>query len=487
MPSYDKHFMDNSDADSIISGHESISGPNDGHTFDDPEEHEQGQHEFFSGAGTANTGLAGSLSLEQGDSEKQSHGRATVASYDELEDLTRQLRGAEDVRDKKEDEKSPLEELNEHGDPQPRDSQIFPTPQLKGIGAFVGEDSGAEQFPTRPIAETPKRGQHRDLTASKSDSLRIPGPEEESDFPSLDLEQSATTVAEPLFANTIRFPDDYHASLKVARRPRDVLQPGDPDFRRSFAQEQGQNRDQPLKCVLYMHDVFSEFLESEMEDGDHFWDLVVLTGEAPDIWITTCRDYVTEAWPMSVNKIRELFGLLETKISDDVELERRFSSDPTADLIASIYRPSMAPEPQDGLDFTVTLDGVPEPQADIVEAVTWLFSILQQDTLVATPGPYASVAHWKKWRSRRGGASRYKLTLDFLEPLTVSHSEACWTDLVPRTACAVNYGTKERPAEMKGVEISFELLCFLAGLQYEVVEDGGLVLYGKVCPTLKLP
>lgn len=328
-----------------------------------------------------------------------------------------------------------------------------------------------------------KLGQPPDLLVTKDGFLRVPAPTAELEAPSLDIEKSSSSQRdmrrspahdEPAFVESVRDP-----SPRVTKSSSDAVQPGDPDFRRSFAQEQAQNRDEPMKCVLYMKDVFSDFLLSEMEDNAHFWDLVVLTGYTGETWLTTCGDYVTATWPRNANMIQGVFAILGRNDSG-AGPERLSLSSSTGEMTVSTFRDSLAPKKLDDLNYSLTLDGISEPQADVVEAVTWLFSVLQQDPEGDIPGPYASVSRWNKRRGqKRGGASRYELTLDYLEPLFVHYTEACWTNLVPRTACATCYCTKKRPQSMHGVEISFDLLCFMAGLEYEVVENGGLILYGK--------
>ncbi len=344
---------------------------------------------------------------------------------------------------------------------------------------------------TRHRSKRSKSAEHRGSPVVKDSFLTTPGPGQQPESPSLDLERTSPRHPEVIPPQHPEVIPPRHPEIIVPQRPKDIdiaerniinrphgpVQPGDPDFRRCFAQEQGQDRDKPRKCALYMNDVFGDFLTSEMEDGDRFWDLVVLTGGRYP-WITTCGEYVTAAWPDSVGAIQELFTLLERNVRH-VQLKQTIIVHPSSDLTISTYRKS--PD-REGLNFSVTFDGVAAPQADMAEALTWLFSVLQQVT--GRDGDsklLAAVARWEKRERRRIGSSRYELTLDHLEPLIVPHTEACWTGLVPNTVSAVCFPTQERPLDVDGLEMSFELLCFLAGLQYEVVEDGGVILYGKVC------
>ncbi|OAP59473.1 hypothetical protein AYL99_06771 [Fonsecaea erecta] len=429
-------------------------------------------------------------------SEKLSREQPTVVSDDESEDhACRPHREAEesegdkwstegqDINTRDRDDKDPPSPPRGHPPPpevefQRQESPSDPTSDT--WSTLVTGHTIARQN-TRRGSKRSNSAEHRSSPVIKDSFLTTPGPGKQPESPSLDLERTSPRHPEviPLRHPKIivpRRPKDIDiAERDIINRPDGPVQPGDPDFRRCFAQEQGQDWNKPLKCALHMNDVFGDFLTSEMEDGDHFWDLVVLTGEQ-NPWITTCCEYVTATWPDSVGAIQELFTLLERNVRH-VQLEQRIIAHPSSDLTISTYRKS--PD-REGLDFSVTFDGVAAPQADMAEALTWHFSVLQQVT--GRDGDsklLAAVARWKRRERRRIGSSRYELTLHHLEPLIVPHTKACWTDLVPNTVSAAYFWTQERPLDVDGLEISFELLCFLAGLQYEVVEHGGVILYGK--------
>jgi len=77
-----------------------------------------------------------------------------------------------------------------------------------------------------------------------------------------------------------------------------------------------------------------------------------------------------------------------------------------------------------------------------------------------------------------------------IERLNIPYWSSCWASLFPRTPCAVDFAAKDRPSftKMKGLELTFELLCVVCGLRCEDVDNGGLLLLGPralVYPVLK--
>jgi hypothetical protein len=271
----------------------------------------------------------------------------------------------------------------------------------------------------------------------------------------------------------------YIPESGVARtRPTD-LQPGEPGFNERFVQKHGGGSRQAVKCTVHMRDIFGEFSVSEL-GGDSFWDLVVLIGRpgeqiygAP--WATTCRDYVAHTWPQSVEKIKDMINLLAANGGKTGTKKELVSVSAGDVLVFTSHHLSMDGEKE----LSVSFDGPAKSQADMVESLTWLFAVLQSSQ--DDERPIASGIKWSLRRSDPAQArNRYELSNDLSEPLMVPYYSACWTPLLPRTACAVDFETRPRPQEMQGLEVSFELMCFLSGLEYEVVEKEGLVLYGQV-------
>jgi hypothetical protein len=275
-------------------------------------------------------------------------------------------------------------------------------------------------------------------------------------------------------------PPAYIPESGVARSRSTDLYPGRGDFLERFVEMHDRGSRQAVKCTLHMRDIFGEFSASEL-DGDSVWDLVVLIGQPDDgvdegPWATTCSEYVTAVWPHSPKKIKDMFMLLGAD-SGNVHTKSELISGAGGDVLVSTSQHLSI----DGQrELSVSFDGRAESQADMVESLTWLFAVLQSGA--DDERPIASGIEWSRRRSDHVQArdSAYELSNDLLEPLLVPYYSACWTPLLPRTACAVDFETRRRPRGMQGLDVSFDLMCFLSGLEYEIVENEGLILYGQV-------
>jgi hypothetical protein len=69
-----------------------------------------------------------------------------------------------------------------------------------------------------------------------------------------------------------------------------------------------------------------------------------------------------------------------------------------------------------------------------------------------------------------------------LEALVSSYGErmvsSCWLSLVPNTAIASSHTSPGRAHGIKGLEVSFDLMCYLCGIEYEIIDNNGVVLFG---------
>lgn len=236
----------------------------------------------------------------------------------------------------------------------------------------------------------------------------------------------------------------------------------------------------------------AELLSPEMEHENSLWDYVVLTGEPDngDLWATTCGEYVSKTWPRSMSQIKAMFASICTASRDsirlkaldgkgDVRIVSTTSPDPPS---STALIPSPRPIEKVVVNITntitpelsVTLSPITSNQAEMVQALAWLLAVLQN----GQDGPVVSGIRMTRI-SRRPG-SVYLLENDLLEPIIeIDMTGSCWFPLVPRTATAVDFPTSRRPAVMKGLELSFDLMCYLCGLEYEVTQEGGIVLFGQ--------
>jgi hypothetical protein len=128
-----------------------------------------------------------------------------------------------------------------------------------------------------------------------------------------------------------------------------------------------------------------------------------------------------------------------------------------------------------GVTQQITLEARREPLVDMIEAIAWLFAtvynaqdlVLQGVRLDLQPGP---------------SELNFNLIGDRMRPASKISSEwssTCWMPLRPRYPIAVDFETPVRDSKIKGMEVSFHLMCFLCGLEYAVEEGGVLLLYGQ--------
>jgi hypothetical protein len=263
-------------------------------------------------------------------------------------------------------------------------------------------------------------------------------------------------------------------------------------FMRNALNEQRARGSRPVECELLVRGDIAELLSPEMEHENSLWDYVALTGEPDngDLWATTCGEYVSKTWPRSMSQIKAMFASICTASRDSIRLK---ASDGKGDVrIVSTTSPDPpsstalipSPRPIEKVvvnitntitpELSVTLSPITSNQAEMVQALAWLLAVLQN----GQDGPVVSGIRMTRV-SRRPG-SVYLLENDLLEPIIETDmTGSCWFSLVPRTATAVDFPTSRRPAVMKGLELSFDLMCYLCGLEYEVTQEGGIVLFGQ--------
>lgn len=287
-------------------------------------------------------------------------------------------------------------------------------------------------------------------------------------------------------------------SLSHAGLRRD-LRPGREDFTERFIhkaqKEQKAQGSRPAECELLVRGDIVELLNSEIEHENSLWDYVVVTGDPDDdnLWATTCGEYVSKTWPKSMSQIKTMFDnicsasrdsirLKASGRKEDVKIVSTRSPDPSS---STALVPNSRPTETAVVkitntgeaitsDLSVTLSPITSNQAEMVQALAWLLAVLQN----GQDGPVVSGIRMTR-DSRRPGTV-YLLENDLLEPIVEADmTGSCWFPLVPRTATAVDFPTSPRPDVIRGLELSFDLMCYLCGLEYEVIQEGGIVLFGQ--------
>jgi hypothetical protein len=255
------------------------------------------------------------------------------------------------------------------------------------------------------------------------------------------------------------------------------LYPGTKGFRQAF--QKLCRGEAALQCTISFENTIAAFLATELKPQDELRHLVVLTGKKHMMWSTTCEEYVSRTWPKVSDPVLSLYE----RIGRPTEIDKVI--DLMADKPHSLIRVKLKTKPMSNLTdkrrlLQVTLEATREQLLDVIEAVAWLFATAYSAQDLVLRGVRLE---------RQFGPSflNFDLRCDSMKPVTEKGwSSICWIPLMPCYPIAVDFETPARDLDIKGVEISFHLMCFLCGLEYAVEEEGGLVLYGQksaVWPT----
>ena len=77
------------------------------------------------------------------------------------------------------------------------------------------------------------------------------------------------------------------------------------------------------------------------------------------------------------------------------------------------------------------------------------------------------------------GQVSYYVRYDPTTQLRIPKSSSCWAELFPRTPCAIDATMQARPHHMQGLQLTFELMLLLCGLDYEIIDLVGVILLGQ--------
>ncbi|KIX01573.1 uncharacterized protein Z518_09299 [Rhinocladiella mackenziei CBS 650.93] len=177
----------------------------------------------------------------------------------------------------------------------------------------------------------------------------------------------------------------------------------------------------------------------------------------------------------------------ETNTSKNHDKSARFEPcwelRPAEDLIGltvSAFRDTEAKNPAELLMF---MSGSTPQQADLVEALAWLSAVLCNVPKQKFPNA-CSVQLREIIRSDH---TAFQVSLSH-QGMHLRATGDCWASLFPSTPCTVGFPVCAPSDRATGLDLSFELMCTLCGIEYEVVENGGVVLYGQqsvVYPVFK--
>ncbi|KAF7512292.1 hypothetical protein GJ744_001860 [Endocarpon pusillum] len=257
----------------------------------------------------------------------------------------------------------------------------------------------------------------------------------------------------------------------------ETMRPGLAEFRQDLLNHQP-NAQLEAPCQFHFQNVFSDFFSNELDMGDRLWDLVILSGDpsaivddaglSGGVSALTCGEYVEMTWPQSSTKIAEMFHTIETKWSATGVTHQLSSNSSTFGSLHFSGTNSFTDT------VSVLLKGSPTGQADLGEAFLWLCTVIRD--VGDSDSPVASTLHLDK--AIEGQAS-YRVRYDPTTQLRIPKSSSCWAVLFPRTPCAIDATMQARPHHMQGLQLTFELMLLLCGLDYEIIDLVGVILLGQ--------
>jgi hypothetical protein len=255
------------------------------------------------------------------------------------------------------------------------------------------------------------------------------------------------------------------------------LVPGSESFRSAlfscFAQQD------LARCSIAIEISLSAFAATELEAGESLWDLVVLAGLSQSAWATTYQDYVRQTWPASSNRIKVLVERLAQPSARHLE-EISFSN--TRPEFTEHHTCNNAED--DCPPFKLQAERAILP--DLIEALAWT-SAITTETFAMEPR-LAQICVWVTYLNTKEPV--IFIGHDEYSPMRMLETSSdCWKRLFPHGMVPGGFPIPTRDEAMKGLELSFDLMCYLCGLEYETSDASGLMLRGHrslVYPVCKI-
>jgi hypothetical protein len=234
-----------------------------------------------------------------------------------------------------------------------------------------------------------------------------------------------------------------------------------------------------VQCSIAIETSISNFAATELEAGVSLWDLVVLAGSSESAWATTYQDYVRQTWPGSSDRIKALVERLAEPNARHLE-EVNFSNGRPEFIEQKICNNAE----DDCLPFKLQAERA--TLAEIIEALAWT-SAVTTDTF-ATELQLAQICVWVTHLSTKEPI--ILIGHDEYSPSKMLETPSdCWKRLFPHGMIPGGFPIPSRDDAMKGLELSFDLMCHLCGLEYETSNASGLILRGHrslVYPVYKI-
>lgn len=222
------------------------------------------------------------------------------------------------------------------------------------------------------------------------------------------------------------------------------------------------------RCSIAIETSISDFSATELEAGVSLWDLVVLAGSSQSAWATTYQDYVWQTWPDSSDRIKALVERL---------------ADPNARHLDEVNFSNGRPEFIEHKTCDNAEDDCPPFKlqaeratlAEIIEALAWTSAVTTNT--FATELQLAQICVWVTYLSTKEPV--ILIGHDEYSPSKMLETPSdCWKRLFPHGMVPGGFPIPSRGDAMKGLELSFDLMCYLCGLEYETSDASGLILRG---------
>ncbi|KAK5052009.1 hypothetical protein LTR84_002813 [Exophiala bonariae] len=231
-----------------------------------------------------------------------------------------------------------------------------------------------------------------------------------------------------------------------------------------------------FRVILKYWRPMMDYITQEFEAPLALEDVVVLVAEDDKAaWCTTCKTYVEWRWgPAGSRLLNYITSLLVDTLSlDSTSNERLVQTLPpikaTVTLCSDAKRSALA-------DWapSIAVQGTWQEMQMIADIFGWLFDALLPSAN-SLPN-YSGALGDKSVIVELGSETIYSLVKSVLEHEAVSDS-SCWLALFPTNA--ISQGPiPERPHNMMGLEIEYPVLVAISGVDFPVMEDGGIYLDG---------
>ncbi|KAH0538907.1 hypothetical protein FGG08_004498 [Glutinoglossum americanum] len=219
------------------------------------------------------------------------------------------------------------------------------------------------------------------------------------------------------------------------------------------------------------------FMADEFPPGQLLGPVVTLTGSIKDAQAATCMDYMKWRWP-ETGPI--LLHAIERAIVSNDFTHQATSADLVIEVLENGDKGGLANE-----STILKARGSRLAVAEVAEGLAWLSAAFRKS-------PYEkltrSEAVKRSWREEDGVSLSFDICLSELSLLGREESP-CWLPLFTHSVIVAGFPPRPRNYGI-GLDIPFEVMAFLSGVESLVSHEGGLILKGLssiVFPKQRLP